>query len=80
VYRAHRSGPVASLSVPEPGKLGRMKIDRRDGKEAETRFQLLQAGSECAFRQAVPSTGRTRGDRGCVGIPYAIDPWILASP
>jgi RluA family pseudouridine synthase len=61
----------------DPGRLGRMKIDRRDGKEAETRFQVLHAGSGSVLLQVHPITGRTHQIRlhlAASGHPVVGDP------
>ena len=44
---------------PEPAVVGRMKVDERDGKDAETHFQVLQTGPDTALISARPATGRT---------------------
>jgi RluA family pseudouridine synthase len=38
---------------------GRMRVDARHGKDAETHFRVLQAGPERALVEARPLTGRT---------------------
>jgi 23S rRNA pseudouridine1911/1915/1917 synthase len=44
---------------PAPGQIGRMKVDERNGKEAETHFRVLQRRERAALLQASPLTGRT---------------------
>jgi 23S rRNA pseudouridine1911/1915/1917 synthase len=44
---------------PHPRVAGRMKIDERDGKDAETHFRILQTQSGMALVEARPMTGRT---------------------
>lgn len=45
--------------APDPQRRGRMKVDARQGKEAETRFRLLETRGECSLIEAHPRTGRT---------------------
>jgi RluA family pseudouridine synthase len=42
-----------------PGKINRMKVDSRHGKEAETQFRIVQTGRDTALIEARPLTGRT---------------------
>jgi RluA family pseudouridine synthase len=44
---------------PDPRRIGRMRADRREGKEAETHFKLLHAGENTSLLEARPITGRT---------------------
>ncbi len=44
---------------PVPGRPGRMKVDARGGKNAETRFRVLQARESTSLVEARPVTGRT---------------------
>lgn len=44
---------------PDPEQRGRMKVDARHGKDAETRFRVLQIGEKIALVEARPLTGRT---------------------
>ena len=44
---------------PNPGARGKMKVDSRRGKEAETHFRLLQSGEKTSLIEASPFTGRT---------------------
>jgi 23S rRNA pseudouridine1911/1915/1917 synthase len=48
----------AKLS-PDPQQNGRMRVDPRAGKEAETQFRLLQSTSDHSLIEATPLTGRT---------------------
>jgi RluA family pseudouridine synthase len=62
---------------PQPGAPGRMRVDPRHGKAAETRFDLLQAGDGRALVRARPSTGRTHQIRvhlAATGHPVIGDP------
>ncbi len=40
-------------------RIGRMKIDRLEGKPAETRFRVLERGTKTCLLEAQPITGRT---------------------
>jgi len=44
---------------PDPQQFGRMRVDRREGKSAETHFQVLQTGPNTSLLGARPITGRT---------------------
>src|SRR5947209_428463 len=44
---------------PDPEQRGRMKRDERRGKEAETRFRVLETGKQLSLIEARPLTGRT---------------------
>ena len=44
---------------PDPNQIGRMRADRREGKDAETHFNVLQAGAKTSLLEARPVTGRT---------------------
>lgn len=44
---------------PAPGQIGRMKVDERGGKEAETHFRVLQRRERLTLIEARPLTGRT---------------------
>ena len=44
---------------PAPAQIGRMKVDERDGKEAETHFRVLQRHERLTLIEARPFTGRT---------------------
>jgi 23S rRNA pseudouridine1911/1915/1917 synthase len=43
----------------DPNQIGRMVTDARRGKDAETRFRVLQTNGELALIEAHPLTGRT---------------------
>ena len=45
--------------APDPSRIGRMKIDARQGKPAETVFQVLRSERGLALIEARPVTGRT---------------------
>lgn len=45
--------------APDPKEIGRMKIDDREGKEAETHFKVLERKPGRALLEAQPITGRT---------------------
>ena len=45
--------------APDPRRTGRMKVDAREGKEAETHFRVLQKKEKFALVEAKPVTGRT---------------------
>jgi len=44
---------------PDPRKFGRIKVDFRDGKEAETHFKILETRGKFTLVEARPVTGRT---------------------
>lgn len=44
---------------PEPGQPGRHRVDRKEGKPAETRFRVLATQEGRALVEASPLTGRT---------------------
>lgn len=44
---------------PDPRQFGRMQVDFRDGKDAETRFKTLATQGEFTLVEAKPVTGRT---------------------
>ncbi len=44
---------------PDPDQRGRMIVDPRLGKEAETSFRVLQTGARTSLIEAHPFTGRT---------------------
>ena len=51
---------VCTLKVgPAPGPPGRMRAHPRDGKDAETRFRVLETRGDRTLVEAVPVTGRT---------------------
>ncbi len=43
----------------QPGKPGRMRVDEQHGKDAETKFRVLQLAPGKALLEAQPLTGRT---------------------
>lgn len=43
----------------DPRQIGRMKIDPRGGKPAETHFRVLERGTKTTLLEAQPVTGRT---------------------
>ena len=45
--------------APEKKAIGRMKVDQRAGKDAETHFTVLQTRKDSALIEARPTTGRT---------------------
>jgi RluA family pseudouridine synthase len=44
---------------PDPRRIGRQRVDARNGKEAETHFRVLQRGQDKTLIEAHPLTGRT---------------------
>jgi len=63
--------------APDPNAVGRMKVDARHGKEAETRFRLLQSKGNTSLVEAHPVTGRTHQIRVHLaesGYPVVGDP------
>ena len=44
---------------PAPGQIGRMRVDEREGKDAETHFRVLQTVGARTLIAARPLTGRT---------------------
>jgi len=56
---------------PDPKRIGRQRVDNRDGKEAETHFEVLQQLPDRALVAAHPLTGRAHqirlhlADSGC---------------
>lgn len=58
--RPAQSEWVCTLKVgPAPGPPGRMRAHPRDGKDAETRFRVLETRGHRALVEAFPVTGRT---------------------
>jgi 23S rRNA pseudouridine1911/1915/1917 synthase len=45
--------------APDPKKFGRMRVDEREGKEAETHFKLLERRGPLSLIEAHPVSGRT---------------------
>lgn len=43
----------------DPDRYGKMRVDERDGKEAETEFRVLERMKDLALIEARPYTGRT---------------------
>jgi RluA family pseudouridine synthase len=69
--------------APDPTTVGRMKVDARRGKEAETHFRLLQGRGGTALVEARPVTGRTHQIRvhlGECGCPVVGDKLYGARP
>lgn len=63
--------------APHPAEFGRMRVDNQSGKDAETRFKLLQRGTDTALVEAKPITGRTHQIRlhlASAGHPVIGDP------
>lgn len=44
---------------PAPGQIGRMRVDEREGKDAETHFRVVQTSGSRTLIAAQPLTGRT---------------------
>ncbi|MGH7952334.1 MAG: RluA family pseudouridine synthase [Limisphaerales bacterium] len=45
--------------APDPRRIGRMKVDSREGKDCETHFRVLQKKEKLTLIEARPRTGRT---------------------
>jgi len=45
--------------APDPKQIGTMKVDARNGKDAETHFRVLQRGENRSLLEVRPLTGRT---------------------
>jgi RluA family pseudouridine synthase len=45
--------------APDPAAVGRMRVDARHGKEAETHFRVLQSNGGMTLIEVLPVTGRT---------------------
>ena len=61
----------------DPGKIGRIKVDPKLGKESETHFKLLQTKNNMSLIEAHPVTGRTHQIRvhlAETGYPIIGDP------
>jgi 23S rRNA pseudouridine1911/1915/1917 synthase len=62
---------------PEPGARGRMKVDPKTGKEAQTDFVVREVKGNRALIEAMPLTGRTHQIRvhlAAAGTPVLGDP------
>ena len=74
----HPSEWICRLKLaPDPNAVGRMKVDARHGKEAETHFRVLQNKGNTTLVEAHPVTGRTHQIRVHLaesGYPVVGDP------
>ncbi len=50
---------VSAKLAPHPAKLGRFRVDPKSGKQAHTRFQVLERFAGWTLLECLPSTGRT---------------------
>lgn len=69
--------------APDPRSRGRMKVDARHGKEAETHFRVLQSKGNTTLVEAHPVTGRTHQIRVHLaqsGHPVVGDDYYGAQP
>lgn len=63
--------------APDPREIGRMRVDERAGKEAETHFKVLRGSRGMSLLEARPVTGRTHQIRvhlSACGYPVVGDP------
>jgi len=56
---AEREWTCRAKLAPDPRQVGRMRVDARAGKEAETQFKLLATRAGLSLIEARPVTGRT---------------------
>jgi len=62
VVRGHpreRSWVCRLKLTPDPNQIGRIIIDPKTGKDAETSFEVLEEGKSTTLLEARPATGRT---------------------
>lgn len=67
----------------DPNQIGRMVVDSRRGKDAETRFRVLQSIGGRTLIEARPVTGRTHQIRVHLaesGVPVVGDEWYGPRP
>lgn len=55
----HKEWTCQQSLSPDPAQYGRVKVDHREGKDAETRFRVLAQLPDIALLEARPVTGRT---------------------
>jgi 23S rRNA pseudouridine1911/1915/1917 synthase len=69
--------------APDPSDFGRMRVDDRAGKDAETHFKVRQRGTDWTLVEAKPVTGRTHQIRvhlASAGLPVVDDPLYGPKP